>query len=70
MIKYNKVGIYGKNRKTKEIVKQWIVDDHGEKTVIHQVKECQELLEDLHDLAVVTDWRKELAISYDKVKKA
>jgi|GEM_PF-5039345 len=37
MIKYNKVGIYGKNRKTKEIVKQWIVDDHGEKTAIHQV---------------------------------
>lgn len=49
---------------------QYIVDEKGEKTaVILGLEEYQELLEDLHDLAVIADRRDEPTASFDEVKK-
>ncbi len=53
--------------KTKE---QYIVDGKGKKTaVILPIGEYEELLEDLHDLAVIADRKNEPEISFDDLKK-
>jgi len=49
---------------------QYIADDKGEKVaVIVPLKEYEELLEDLHDLAVVAERRDEPASSFEEVKE-
>jgi PHD/YefM family antitoxin component YafN of YafNO toxin-antitoxin module len=49
---------------------QYVVDPNGKKTaVILSLKRYQELMEDLHDLGVVAERRKERAISLDEMKR-
>jgi len=49
---------------------QYIVDEKGEKTaVIIPVEEYEELLEDIHDLAIIADRRDEPAITFEELKK-
>ena len=49
---------------------QYIVDRGGRKTgVIPPVKRYEQLLEDLHDLAVVAERRKETPISLEELKR-
>ena len=50
--------------------KQYIVDDKGEKTaVVLSLEEYEELIEDIHDLAVIAERRDEPTISFDELKK-
>jgi PHD/YefM family antitoxin component YafN of YafNO toxin-antitoxin module len=50
--------------------KQYVVDDHGKKTaVIIPLTEYEELMEDLHDLAVAADRRNESVINFEELKK-
>jgi PHD/YefM family antitoxin component YafN of YafNO toxin-antitoxin module len=49
---------------------QYVVDPRGRKTaVILSLKRYRELMEDLHDLAVVAERRKERAISLEEMKR-
>ena len=49
---------------------QYIVDPNGKKTaVILPLKRYRELMEDLHDLAMVADRRKERSISLDEMRR-
>lgn len=49
---------------------QFVVDINGKKTaVILSLKRYQELMEDLHDLAVVAERRAERPISLDEMKR-
>lgn len=49
---------------------QYVVDPKGKKTaVILPLKRYQELMEGLHDLAVVAKRRKERSISLDEMKR-
>lgn len=50
--------------------KQFIIDESGEKTaVVLPMEEYEELLEDIHDLAVIAERKDEPTISFDKLKK-
>jgi PHD/YefM family antitoxin component YafN of YafNO toxin-antitoxin module len=50
--------------------KQYVIDDHGKKTaVIIPLEEYEELMEDLHDLAVAAERRDEPVISFEELKK-
>lgn len=47
---------------------EYITDEAGAKrAVVLQIEEFEELLEDLHDLAVVADRREEETVSHDQV---
>lgn len=47
---------------------EYITDEHGaKKAVVLQIDEFEELLEDLHDLAVVAERRDEETVSHDQV---
>ena len=49
---------------------QYIVDEKGQKTaVVLPVEEYEELLEDLHDLAIIAERRDEPAIPFGELKK-
>jgi len=49
---------------------QYVVDEKGQKVaVIVPLKEYEELLEDLHDLAVVAERRDEPTSSLEKIKE-
>lgn len=49
---------------------QYVVNEKGERTsVIVSLDEYQELLEDLHDLAVIADRREEPTVPFDELKK-
>ncbi len=49
---------------------QYIVNEKGEKTaVVLPVKEYRELLEDLHDLAVIAERRDEPTVSFKELKR-
>jgi len=49
---------------------QYIVDEKGQKTaVIIPVEEYEELLEDIHDLAIIAERRDEPTITFEKLKK-
>jgi len=49
---------------------QFIIDESGNKTaVILPVQEYEELLEDIHDLAVIAERKDEPSISFDELKK-
>ncbi len=49
---------------------QYLVDDTGQKTaIVLPVKEYEELLEDIHDLAVIAERKDESTTSFDELKK-
>jgi hypothetical protein len=48
----------------------YIINEIGEKTAaVIPIKEYEELLEDLHDLAVIAERKDEATISFEEVKK-
>jgi hypothetical protein len=49
---------------------QYIVDEKGERSaVVVPIEEYEELLGDLHDLAVIADRRDEPTISHEELKR-
>ena len=53
-----------------KITEQYIVNSKGKKTaVILPIVEYEELLEDLHDLAVIAERKNEPEISFNDIKK-
>jgi PHD/YefM family antitoxin component YafN of YafNO toxin-antitoxin module len=49
---------------------QYVVDPKGKKTaVILSLKRYQELMEDLHDLAVIAERRKERTITLEEMRR-
>ncbi|MEC4684512.1 MAG: hypothetical protein VST71_02100 [Nitrospirota bacterium] len=49
---------------------QYLVDESGKKTaVVLPVEEYEELLEDIHDLAVIAERKDESTISFNELKK-
>jgi PHD/YefM family antitoxin component YafN of YafNO toxin-antitoxin module len=51
------------------IQEQYIIDSSGKKTaIILSMKQYKQLLEDLHDLAIVAERRDESVISLDEIK--
>ena len=49
---------------------KYIVDEKGEKSaVILPIDEFNELLEDIHDLAVIAERKNDDTISFDELKK-
>jgi len=51
-------------------VARYIVDEKGERTsVILPLNEYQEILEDLHDLAIIAERREEPTVSFEKLKQ-
>ncbi len=54
----------------KALQEQFVIDTKGEKTaVILPFKRYEQLLEDIHDLAVVAERKKEESISFEEIKK-
>lgn len=54
----------------KNIEKKFIVDDKGRKSaVIVPIEKYEELLEDIHDLAIVAERRAERTTSFVELKK-
>ena len=54
----------------KRFQEQYIVDEKGQRTaVILPIEEYEELLEDLHDLAVIAERRDEPTINFEELKK-
>ena len=50
--------------------KKFIVDEKGQKTeIVLPLNEYEELLEDLHDLAVIAERKDEPAVSFEELKK-
>ena len=50
--------------------KEYIVDEKGQKTaVIIPVEEYEELLEDIHDVAIIAERRDEPTITFEELKK-
>lgn len=50
--------------------KRHVVDEKGQKTaVIILSEEYKELLEDIHDLAIIAERRDELIITFEELKK-
>ena len=53
-----------------KIHEQFIVNEKGKKTaVILPYSEYEELLEDIHDLAIIAERKSERTISHDELKK-
>jgi len=49
---------------------RYIVDDKGERTeVVFPLEEYEEMLENLHDLAVIAERRDEPTVSFEELKK-
>ena len=54
----------------KRLHEQYIIDKSGKKTaVLLPVEEYEELIEDLHDLAVIAERKDEPAMMLDELKK-
>jgi len=50
--------------------KNYIVDDKGKKSaIIVPIEKYEELLEDIHDLAIVAERREEETVSFYELKK-
>jgi len=50
--------------------RRYIVDEKGKRTaVVLPLKEYEELLEDLHDLAIVAERRDEPTVSFEELKE-
>mgnify|MGYP000125131120 CR=1 FL=1 len=53
-----------------KIREQYVVDEKGQKTaVIIPVEEYEELLEDIHDLAIIAERRDEPTVNFEELKK-
>jgi PHD/YefM family antitoxin component YafN of YafNO toxin-antitoxin module len=53
-----------------KIREQYVIDEKGQKkAVIIPVDEYKELLEDIHDLAIVAERRDEPTITFEELKK-
>jgi len=53
-----------------KIQTQYLIDEKGQETsVVIPVEEYEELLEDLHDLAVIAERKEEPTISLNELKK-
>ena len=53
-----------------KIQTQYLIDEQGQKTsVVIPVEEYEELLEDLHDLAVIAERKDETTISFNELKR-
>jgi len=53
-----------------KIQAQYIVDENGERSaVVVPIGEYDELMEDLHDLAVIADRRDEPTITHEELKR-
>lgn len=49
---------------------QYVVDEKGDRTaVIVPIGEYEELIEDLHDLAIIAERREEPTVSLDELRK-
>jgi hypothetical protein len=49
---------------------QFIIDESGKKTaIILTVEDYEELLEDIHDLAVIAERKNEPTVSFEELKK-
>ena len=49
---------------------QYLVDESGHKTaVVLPVEEYEELLEDIHDLAIIAERKNESTTGFDQLKK-
>ena len=49
---------------------QFIVDESGKKTaVVLPLEDYEELIEDIHDLAIIAERKDEPTISFDELKK-
>ncbi|HHT9106912.1 MAG TPA: hypothetical protein ACFYD7_13730 [Candidatus Wujingus californicus] len=49
---------------------QFIIDESGKKkAVVLPIEDYEELLENIHDLAVIAERKDELTISFDELKK-
>ena len=60
----------GRTVSKSETREQFVVDSAGRKTaVVVPIKEYEQLLEDIHDLAVVAERRGERSISLEAMKK-
>ena len=54
----------------KKADKKYIVDDKGRKSaIIVPIEKYEELLEDIHDLAIVAERREEETVSFCELKK-
>ena len=54
----------------KKFQEQYIVNGNGQKTaVVLPVEEYEELLEDIHDLAIIAERRDEPTITFEELKK-
>lgn len=53
-----------------ESQEQYVINKHGKKTaVILPIEEYEELLEDLHDLAIIAERRGEPTVSFEELKR-
>jgi len=60
----------GRRERMEHKVARYIVDEKGERTsVILPLNEYQEILEDLHDLAIIAERREEPTVSFEKLKQ-
>ena len=51
-------------------MEQYVIDSKGKKTgVILSVKRYRQLMEDLHDLAIVAERREEKSVSLEEMKR-
>jgi len=71
LIKYIKYLSSYKGAQKMQIFKEkYIINEKGEKTAaILPIKKYEELVEDLHDLAIVAERRDESIITFDKLKE-
>ena len=54
----------------KKSEERYITDEKGrKKAIILPIKEYEELLEDLHDLAVIAERREESTLSFEELKE-
>jgi PHD/YefM family antitoxin component YafN of YafNO toxin-antitoxin module len=59
-----------RRKNMRKFQEQYIVDEKGQKmAVVLPVKEYEELLEDLHDLAIIAERRSEPTIAFEELKK-
>jgi len=62
--------VEGRKISMKIFQEQYIVDEKGQRTaVILPIEEYEELLEDLHDLAIIAERRDEPTINFEELKK-
>lgn len=52
------------------INQQYVIDKKGrKKAIILSIRQYEELIEDIHDLATIAERRKEKGISFEEMKK-